>query len=1051
MQRFGALLTTGDADHGYLLTAADVFTAADSDDVPRVSIYTQLGRSNQFHPGRLLYVLENPSFPAAGEGDIGAQDSFVASGQVRLESGTSYYVVFEDAAGDGSDGYRLAHTDQTTPVTGGSGWSIDRNRAFVSSTLLAWAIDAGQAVPLITARGRALADPSGSAPAVPAGLAFSEATVDSLKVSWVQPPGADADSYTVQWRTSDDNQGDEDNWSSDGVAHVGDATVATISGLTGGPGTDYDVRVRASNGDGDSEWSQVFVGTTSRRKPGADIVLHADNVNPRGMSYDETSLWVADADDAVLYRYARDGTQMATFATPGSTGGNLAVWSDATTVWVVPDGAPALSTALPTGTSSRCESATGCVWAYNISTGDREPDKEVQTRAAVAANGLWSDGATLWVGQQGSRGSVSTRDAVAYDLATGQPVDRLDFRAWRRESGHSIALGDLWSDGVGVWAAINAEDPNDLIPDTSHVRVTPLGSDRGSGSEELDLVVDAARHGYATGVASDRETLWVSSPLATHTDGTRKVLRAYAAVGAVANSPAFFTAARFADTLAVEVAENTVGYSLDLRPGDVEQDLSDLTLGALGGADAALFELSDEGVITTTTTFDFEAPADADSDTDGIGENTYELTVRVRDDFNAEGGADTTFDHEVDITITVTDVDESAGTVTVSTSSPTVGVPVTAVLTDSGGDDVTASALWLWEVADAADGPWTTANGDVTNAAAYTPVLADLHRLLRVTGTVGTDTASLVTDLVRVELTSAAAVGTLVSNIGQPDVVSVQTLAEAAVGFAGSTAYRKAVAFTTGDSGTGYVLASVDAQASTSDSVNPVMSIYTEASGVPGTRVHSLTAGSIDGDSATSTRFEAPEGAVLANRADLLCGVRGRRLQRPRSPLRRCADDECRRRQRRGLGLEHRRRPVRQDRQRQLGSDCSIPVPDSGQGPGGRRSRARDRVADIGDADASGGRGVDGFAAGRFHRERAGGRVVLGGGRRGGHRRPVGLDDGDRYGRQHRRIHPGRGRRQPVSAGHGELSRGGQTALLNKGGGAGAAGAVRSVWCDGSG
>ena len=92
--------------------------------------------------------------------------------------------------------------------------------------------------------------------------------------------------------------------------------------------------------------------------------------------------------------------------------------------------------------------------------------------------------------------------------------------------------------------------------------MTPLGSDRGSDPEELDLVVNAAEHGYAIGVASDRTTLWVSSPLATHTDGTRKVLRAYAPVGAVANSPAFFGAARFAETLDVSVVDNATGYNL---------------------------------------------------------------------------------------------------------------------------------------------------------------------------------------------------------------------------------------------------------------------------------------------------------------------------------------------------------------------------------------------------------------------------------------------------------------------------------------------------------
>ena len=185
------------------------------------------------------------------------------------------------------------------------------------------------------------------------------------------------------------------------------------------------------------------------------------------MSYDQTSLWVADADDAVLYRYGSDGTQMATFATPGSTDGNLGVWSDATTVWVVPENAPALSTALPTGTESRCSSAAGCVWAYNISTGIREPDKEVQ--ADSTATGLWSDGATLWVAH-GAHRAVVPREAVAYDLATGRRVSGLDFLAWTPTVASLATLDDLWSDGVSMWGTVNIYSVSVQVPDTSDVR-----------------------------------------------------------------------------------------------------------------------------------------------------------------------------------------------------------------------------------------------------------------------------------------------------------------------------------------------------------------------------------------------------------------------------------------------------------------------------------------------------------------------------------------------------------------------------------------------------
>ena len=352
---------------------------------------------------------------------------------------------------------------------------------------------------------------------------------------------------------------------------------------------------------------------------------------------------------------------------------------------------------------------------------------------------------------------------------------------------------------------------------------------------------------------------------ATSGGETKTVLRAYVAKGAVKNSPAFFGAARFATTLDVSVAENTDGYTLDLRPGDVEEDLSELTLGALG-ADASLFELSDQGVITlkNDATFDFESPADMGTD---ANDNVYELTATVRDSKAEDGSDDTDVDQTVAVTITVTDVAEGVAAVTASPSPPLVGAPVTAVLTDAMGDVATPTA-WLWEVADSAEATtWATATGTGATTDTYMPVLDDLHRFLRVTATVGTDTVSLVTDLVSAELTSATDVGTLVSNTGKGDTADGLGHAAVSVGYVFGSALRQAVAFTTGDDEDGYLLSTVDAQASiatASGTIAPEASIRTAVSGKPGIVVHSLATGTIDGNSGTTTRFTAADGAVLA-------------------------------------------------------------------------------------------------------------------------------------------------------------------------------------------
>ena len=269
---------------------------------------------------------------------------------------------------------------------------------------------AGQGITYkIGVRGRPLSDPSGSPPVVPAGLAFSEATFDSLRVSWVQPPGAAVTDYDVRWRVA--GQGPAD-WVDAG--YDGTATEFTIERLTGGFDTDHEVEVRATNSHGMSEWSATATGSTNRRKPGDDIVLATANSAPAGMWSDGTTLWVADQNNrAPLYRYSlTDPNAVATtFMTAGSSGGNRDVWSDGTTLWVAPAGTADLSVGLAPGDSSDCTISTSCVLAYDMS-GLRQGQRDIATSGSPRR--LWSDGATLWVS------SGTNSPVTGYDLATGE-------------------------------------------------------------------------------------------------------------------------------------------------------------------------------------------------------------------------------------------------------------------------------------------------------------------------------------------------------------------------------------------------------------------------------------------------------------------------------------------------------------------------------------------------------------------------------------------------------------------------------------------------------
>ena len=137
---------------------------------------------------------------------------------------------------------------------------------------------------------------------------------------------------------------------------------------------------------------------------------------------------------------------------------------------------------------------------------------------------------------------------------------------------------------------------------------------------------------------------------------------------------------------------------------------ADQATWSLSGPDATDFSISSSGEVTFRTTPNFENPADADTN------NDYQFTVEANDGTN---------DATLPVTITVVNVDE-AGEVMLSTMRPSVGVEITASVTDIDGSVTDDS--WKWASSDAIGGTYTNISG-ATNAA-YTPVAADADMFL---------------------------------------------------------------------------------------------------------------------------------------------------------------------------------------------------------------------------------------------------------------------------------------------------------------------------------
>ena len=133
---------------------------------------------------------------------------------------------------------------------------------------------------------------------------------------------------------------------------------------------------------------------------------------------------------------------------------------------------------------------------------------------------------------------------------------------------------------------------------------------------------------------------------------------------------------------------------------------------SLGGADSAVFVISDLGVLDFVRPPDFEHPGDQDTD------NTYEAQVQAR-----AGASDPA---AAAVTVTVINVDEP-GAVVLSSPQPQTGTPLTGAVADPDG--MLGVLSWAWQRSlDASE--WD----DISGAASvgYTPTAGDVGYFLAV-------------------------------------------------------------------------------------------------------------------------------------------------------------------------------------------------------------------------------------------------------------------------------------------------------------------------------
>ena len=116
------------------------------------------------------------------------------------------------------------------------------------------------------------------------------------------------------------------------------------------------------------------------------------------------------------------------------------IWSNGTTMWVVND-------------PNEFGDTNTKIYAYNLATKARDADNDFNTLMAAGNHnprGLWSDGTTMWVADQGQN------KIFAYDMGTKARVSGKDFNALYHENDDDSGPIGIWSDGDTMWVAHDA-------------------------------------------------------------------------------------------------------------------------------------------------------------------------------------------------------------------------------------------------------------------------------------------------------------------------------------------------------------------------------------------------------------------------------------------------------------------------------------------------------------------------------------------------------------------------------------------------------------------
>ena len=283
----------------------------------------------------------------------------------------------------------------------------------------------------------------------------------------------------------------------------------------------------------DHEDTKVYAYSTTdgSRLADEEFDLHSDNDNPWGIWGQGTKVWVSDVDDKMLYVYERDPNSSShgdsvpslEIRLPKNVNDVRSIWSDGKIMWALSNEArPKLyamhyldfrhledeiditDVTAPAGLWTDGETMWvadegrtdfGYLLAYKLSDQTRDGSKDVQLASFnKKPRSIWSDGETVWVLED------STSNDFLYAYALEPEADEIGLLVPYK----SVTLGannsdprGAWSDGEIIWVSDSGDDKLYAYDLSDRTRQSDRDLDLNSGN------------GNPGEMWSDGETIWV--------------------------------------------------------------------------------------------------------------------------------------------------------------------------------------------------------------------------------------------------------------------------------------------------------------------------------------------------------------------------------------------------------------------------------------------------------------------------------------------------------------------------------------------------------------